>query len=201
MTKFNLDEGVKMFYKLMLNIDPDECREIKADFNKKSINLGDKKQVLEDFLRENTRLVSMDIFSTKEMNEKALERLPENERERYKALYFDMTRNWGLIQYESKPVGIINKTKLYNGYPNLVNNNELIKDPSKTVDRFYKNIIPLLKSMSSPPLIMNLDNIFGEPKVYTSTKLALHKDFLKEHPLENTKNNYLWKMIKGFGVN
>jgi hypothetical protein len=179
------DESMKFAYKTMYNIDPNECERIIGNLQKKLINLGTKKQTLVDFVNQHTRIVAIDNVSTKEANLKAMENLPENIRDRYKTFYLEMIRNWGVIEYESNNVGVIDRTLVYNGFPNYVDSNEFARDPNGVIDRFFQI-----------PSIRTEEKFFAAPKIYTAGRLALHRNFLKEHPIED-KPKTVWEKIGG----
>ncbi len=186
--KLTPEESMKIFYQKVLSIDPDECQRISGDGNKLEITVKGKMK-LSDFIKQNSRVVTIDKVSTKEVHDKAIAAsgMPEQMRQRFSPMFLEMFRTWGVVEYEERSIGLWDNLVMYNGLPKLVSPEEFIRDPNAVIDKLWQ--FPLL----SP------EKFFADPVVCARNSLYLHRDFLTQHPISEPRESYWNRLKKHFG--
>jgi hypothetical protein len=172
--KINAETSMDYFFRHIANIEPNDCVRIEGSPKKLEIVLAGQRMPLDDFIRKSTRLVTLDNFSTRGLNERFIKELgmPTEIAEGFRALYLEALRIWGLVEHEAKPVGIVDKLVVYNGFPNLVDPEEYAKNPNEVYNRVLEQI-----------QTVDPRNIFVQPKNYQRVTLRLHRDFLNKNPV------------------
>jgi hypothetical protein len=172
--QINAETSMDYFFRHMANIEPNDCVRIDGSPRQLEIVLAGQRMSLDEFIRKSARVVTIDQFSTRELNERFIKEagMPSEVAERFRALYLEAYRFWGLVEHEAKPVGIADKLVVYNGFPNLVDPEEYARNPNETYDRVLEQI------QTVDPKI-----IFVQPKNYQRVTLRLHRDFLNKNPV------------------
>jgi hypothetical protein len=168
-----IDQGIMMFYKGIVGIDPTDCQRF-TPLSDYEIRLSRwKKTPLGKFARKNTRIVTMDQLSTKDINDQALEASGMKGNPLLELLFIQMNKTWGLIEYQKEKVGLTMSYAVHNGYPRLVSLDEILADPKGAAEGVYEK----MEKASSPAEFM------APPELSLGTYLYLHADFLKDHPV------------------
>jgi len=182
--KFSLDESMASLYKGMFGIDPEECIPITEPVGNLAIKVEGRKIPFQDFLDKRITTVTLEQFSTKELNDEAILKsgMSETQSRLCMSLYMELQRVYGVIEYNSKNVGIANHVKVYNGFPNFIDSAEFIKNPQQ-----------VFQEQSQKALNDVLRTLGVKPQIYTDTFFGLHRDFLRENPVYDiTKKPDLW---------
>ncbi|PIN80916.1 hypothetical protein COV13_02830 [Candidatus Woesearchaeota archaeon CG10_big_fil_rev_8_21_14_0_10_32_9] len=133
-----MDDGIKMMYKFLYNLNVDECIKVEEPRSNKEIYLNDEFIKLDDFINKSTKPATIDHFSTKEQAEK-FPALMKNK-------YVEVTTLWGVIKYSNEAIGYINRIQIHNGFPTVISVEDLIKDPVETykkgIETLRKNLTP-----------------------------------------------------------
>ncbi len=176
--EINLEDPMKLFYKGLYNLDPDECILVPHPIGNLEIALnGQKRLPLEkDFLlaQAHLQMVAVDQFSTKEVNNEVIATMSASRRiKRYfEQMYIELFRVWGVIDYEDKAVGILDQLNVHSGFPIEINPEDFAKNPQKEFDRA---IALMVESDSRNLRPLNTD--------FFRQNIRLHRDFLREHPI------------------
>lgn len=172
-----LEESMYMFYRKVLDIDPETCIPISGDLGKLEIQLREGMIPLKDFVQKSAKPVSIDHFSTKENADKIVDSMGiinKITKPFYRGFYLELSRFWGVLNHLGKNVGMIDTASVYNGFPNLVDPNDLIADPQKTYEKATENLI-----------FTHPRKIFVPPQKYIRTIVRLKPEFLDENPLKD----------------
>ena len=177
MTKSNIDNPLKEALYFIHGVDTNQFEEIKGDLEKKSIYLEGQKQSLLEFIDQHAQSppIALDFYSTKKINQMAMDAaISEDFKEKYKTLYVERDGVWEFIEYSSERIGILNSIMIYNGYPNLIDSKELVKDPREAFSNIFQH-----------PDFGNFSKCFADPTSYSTKKLFLHKNFLEKYFIED----------------
>jgi hypothetical protein len=185
--EIDIEESMLLAYKFIFGIDPLDCVKIEEPWEALEIKVKDQKIPLNEFFDSGSiyvRTVAIDHYSTKEVNDKIVNMLnPGPLRELYKKLYLELTRMWGVVEYQKENVGVTNRIHLYNGFPIELDIEKVAKDPGKANKEVVEELMKTGRSISSITEIL-----FSKPKISEKRKLALHKTFLTNYPIsEKTK--------------
>ncbi len=173
MAQIILDQGIKLFYKALERIDPDECELLENPLSELEIKAEGGKSVL-DFFKGKIRVVSIDTFSTREQNEASIKEsgMPEEVAKRYRSLYVEYVRQYGVIELEKRKIGIADTVQMYNGFPEIIDVEEFLQAEDK--GQAYLDAIEKCHETRRFP---------AQNYVCGRTHVALHRDFLAEHPV------------------
>lgn len=169
-----VDKQMSVFYKTMFNLDISELYPIKTPVKNLEININERRIPLLNFLKGKIRTVSLDNFSTRDLNEQAIleSGMSEFQAEVCMNLYMELQRRWGVIEHDSKIIGIADALSIYNGFPNFADPEEFAKNPIE----YYKKVF--LTAMQNP------SRTFGvKPKIYARTYLGFQKKFIDKNPI------------------
>jgi len=177
MTQLILDAPMKFFFKNINGIDPDECELLPLPLNGLEINVGKLIPVTE-FLKGKINLVTLDSFSTRESNEQSIAEaeIPEIRARRYRPLYVEYVRQYGVVEFETRKVGIADTARMYNGIPGFLDYEEFLQAQDK--QQAYLDALQKCCAAGAFPI---------RQVSYGRTYVALHRDFLKEHPVSKSK--------------
>jgi hypothetical protein len=170
-----MDPGIKLAYEGLFRINPDDCAPIaiRKGLETLEIELEQGRISLEEFLEQGVRVVSIDQFSTREINEASMEAsgMPPEAREACEKLYVEFHQFWGVVEYQEKSIGIINRLQFYNGFPRLVNPEELIN--ANSPQEYYAEKMQGMKP----------EDMLTAPVIYNRVSLAFLKEFLDKNPV------------------
>ena len=169
------EELMAIAYQMMFRINTAECARIEGNPGELEIRLEGTPQRFEDFLKNSTRIVVIDQYSTKEINDQAIRNsgMPPEVAQHYSRLYLEAHRFWAVIEHKKQPIGVADRVIVYNGFPRLVTAEEYLADPNKT----YEKASDLMMQKSA-------HEIFSvQPERTERIRVLLHRDFLAQNPI------------------
>lgn len=149
-----------------------DCIEVIHSVDSLEFRMGSDVQSFKEFIKEHARLVTVDIFSTKDIAAK---------NPQFKDRYIELIRSWGVVNYsfigdlglKNKSIGFIDNAHLYNGFSLVMDSEKIIENPQKTFDEGLNNI---LSDKTTTYISMIIP-----PSTFARTKTYLLKDFYESY--------------------
>ena len=172
-----MDQGMKAFYIMMYDLNPDNCIAVPKELTAKNkiqsieLRIGNEFQAMLEFLKNSISAIPnvIDIFSTRKLAESTP----------FKQMYMELLVTYGVIKHQKNSIGTLEKVAVYNGFPDFIDSEEFAKDPQGI---FSKGIDAALKKASFGP------HPISQPTLYQQLHLSFTTEFLKQNPLYVTEN-------------